>query len=444
MITLALPWVFGLAIVGALTIAALHLLSVHRPPELVLPTTRFLPDRVVQAVARTNRPSDITLLLLRMAALLAAGLAVAGPRWRSASVRRVVLAVSDGGMRRDTASIRALVTDTRDPVAAGVRVVQVFADSGVNPNDDAATLIPLAWRAATQLANQGATADSIDLHLLLSTAHADGDEGLLAWQSAWPGRITIHWPMAITRSRRVKIIQRDSANVATTGDDDVRSAFAWHAARTSLVSPRDEGSIGRATDVDTVEVFRANGAMPSALVSTTPRVRVFWPIAGAPTGWHLQVPADADGALVTAGQALLADWTVPASPDSTATAIAWWSDGRVAATERRTPQGCDREVAVVTAGASDVLLSASANRFFDRLMAPCIGREPVAASSLTMRDVQGASLAGAARFRSVNEGSVHAGAPTRVAWLTPALLAVALVLVLVEGRLRVRPYGVSA
>ncbi|MEQ1691099.1 MAG: BatA domain-containing protein, partial [Gemmatimonas sp.] len=143
MITLALPWVFGLAIAGALSIAALHLLSVQRPPELLLPTTRFLPERVVHAVARTNRPSDLALLLLRMAALLAAGLAVAGPRWRSASVSRIVLAVSDGGMRRDTASIRALVTDTSDPAVSGVRVVHVFADRSVNPSDDAATLIPL-------------------------------------------------------------------------------------------------------------------------------------------------------------------------------------------------------------------------------------------------------------------------------------------------------------
>ncbi|MEQ1692580.1 MAG: hypothetical protein ABMA00_14925, partial [Gemmatimonas sp.] len=295
-----------------------------------------------------------------------------------------------------------------------------------------------------QLANQGATTDSIDLHLLMSTARADGDEGLLAWRSVWPGRTTIHWPMVIRRSRRVAIIQRDSANVATTGDDDVRSAFAWHATRTSMVSPRDDGSARPATDVDTVEVFRANRSMPSTVESATTRVRVYWPISGVPTAWHPLVPTDADGALVTAGQALLADWTVSAIPDSTATAIAWWSDGRVAATERRTAQGCDRDVAVVTAGASDVLLSASANRLFDRLMAPCSGREPVAASSLTMRDVHGAGLAGAERFRGVDEGSVHAGAPTRVAWLTPALLAVALVLVLVEGRLRVRPYGVSA
>ena len=109
MIGFALPWVLGVALAGVLAISALHLLSVRRPPELLLPTARFLPDRDVRAVSRTRTPSDVLLLAVRIGALVAAGLAAAIPAWTSRARERVVMVVADGGVVHDTVAMRALV-----------------------------------------------------------------------------------------------------------------------------------------------------------------------------------------------------------------------------------------------------------------------------------------------------------------------------------------------
>ncbi|MBL0170658.1 MAG: hypothetical protein IPP90_07985 [Gemmatimonadaceae bacterium] len=169
MMTLGMPLVFTGAIAGALAITALHLLSVRRPPELWLPTARFLPERTVRAISRTRHPSDVWLLLLRIVALLLAGLAAAAPRWQGGSGARVVLVVRDAGVTDDSLAMRAIVTsaDTGAPRAA--RFIFAAADSSDGARDELGVLFPVAWRAAGRIARDAPT-DSIDLHLLLSQA----------------------------------------------------------------------------------------------------------------------------------------------------------------------------------------------------------------------------------------------------------------------------------
>ncbi len=433
MIGFAFAWVLGVAAAGVLAISALHLLSVRRPPELLLPTARFLPDRDVRAVSRTRRPSDVLLLLVRIAVLVTAGLAAAVPAWRNRAREQVTLVVADALVARDTAAMRALVQQ-----GTGVASRVVFADTNTSARtgggDGPAALMPVAWRAAAML-SRDAVVDSIDLHLLLSEAPEARDAGFAAWRAAWPGRITTHHAAAAAQPRRVVVVAADT--VGTRSDDAVRAAFAWHAARASQ---------GSATRVDTVALARGDGTAGIVAGSATSIVHVSWPQQGVPAGWQAG-PARAGAgdsalALTVGGRALTGPFAVTAIlVDTLATPIAWWSDGRVAATERRTPVGCERDVAVVSTPASDILLSASANALFDRLLASCEPRMPVSASTLVVADVHGTAPADAALFRGATSQGASAG--SSAPWIVPMLFALSLLLLLAEWRLRTRAAGVA-
>ena len=105
MIHFAIPWLVGAGVVGAAVITTLHFLSVRRPPELLLPTARFLDEGRVRAVSRSAQPSDLLLLMLRVLALLLASAAFAAPRWVSHSHRVARLIVADAAMRADSATL---------------------------------------------------------------------------------------------------------------------------------------------------------------------------------------------------------------------------------------------------------------------------------------------------------------------------------------------------
>ncbi len=191
--TFALPWVFGVAVAAAMVVTALHLLSVRRPPEFLLPTTRFLPDRDVRAVSRTRRPSDVWLLLARVLLLLLAGLAIAQPRWKSSARTGVRLVIVGPGILRDTAAITAhVMRDARRVDDATMRVALIFADSSMT-GADLTALFPLAMRSAAELAQGDVTLDSLELHVLTAEPGID-DRAAAAWRAAWDGRVVVHRP----------------------------------------------------------------------------------------------------------------------------------------------------------------------------------------------------------------------------------------------------------
>src|SRR4051794_27505931 len=77
--TLLAPQFLYSSFAVAAAVVALHLLVIRQPRVGVLPTARFVPDRAATAIGRGARPSDLPLLLLRVALVLAAGLGLARP-----------------------------------------------------------------------------------------------------------------------------------------------------------------------------------------------------------------------------------------------------------------------------------------------------------------------------------------------------------------------------
>ncbi len=475
----AAPFVLGIAAAAALVLAGLHLLSVRRPPVLLLPTARFLPANEVRAVSRTRTPSDLLLLLLRVAVLLAAGFALAGPRFHSPRDRRVAVVAIEPGVVADTAAVRRLLAT--DALVADARLV-VVAESLSAPTAtmyasyDAAQLFPRAIHVAARLVQEDPSIDSLALIVLRAKPPTE-DRAWWAWRAAWPGRVVTYSPRVdavatVTRRvvRRVVVVPRagDAGSANGMPDDDiVEASFRWHAARVNHA----EGVVSDSALVDSI--FFSRDASPSVASRTALRpgqVRITWPLNGAPrtgaanvategrwSGWRAAPVGDTATALVAGGMAILGTWSVaqfgswkpaanaatPANMDTANIAgrvqpLAWWSDGRVAAIEEYVAQGCERTVAVVAAQGQDILLSPSANAFFDRLLAPCRQPSSVAIAALNVRTVLGGALAPASALhaRRRDDAGDATAANTWVRWIPSLLLAISLAALLLEWRAR--------
>jgi hypothetical protein len=173
---------------------------------------------------------------------------------------------------------------------------------------------------------------------------------------------------------------------------------------------------------------------------------VKWPREGSPAGWRALKKPDTVGALVSGGLVMVGPWERRAMvSDSLRTvldtsvatrALAWWSDGEVAAVEKRRGSTCVREVAVVIPPGSDLLQSASARGLREALIAPCGGSraDTINADGTTAASgpVSGSYTpqTGAERPASISAFRVKTGGAigSDPKWLTPALLGAALLL----------------
>jgi len=492
MMTFASPFVLGIAAAAALVIAGLHLLSVRRPPELLLPTARFLPATEVRAVSRTRTPSDLLLLLLRVGALLAAGFALAGPRFTTTRAERVALVGVEPGVLADTAAVRRLLAT--DVLTANARVVLV-AESLSAPTGtmlasyDAAQLFPRAIQLAARTVRDDLAVDS--LALIVLRAHSTGsDSAWSAWRSAWPGSVVTYSPPADASqppprrvARRVVLVPVAAVDGTPTNgsprdgmppDDVVEASFRWHAAR---VNHNDRSASDTAVVVDSIFLSRIPSRQFAPRDGSLPgRVSIYWPLDGAPNmgaaingtpangattgqwrGWQAAPAGDTASALVAGGIAMMGGWPVAqfgrwnafvdvdTSPNTEADTLAprwqpfaWWSDGRVAAIEQYAGKGCERTVAVMVAQGHDILLSPAANGLFDRLLAPCKHPASVAIAALSLRTASGTTLAPASAFRGGDPDDIMGGAtPNRVVrWIPSLLLALSLVALVAEWRVR--------
>jgi hypothetical protein len=389
MLSFAVPWVFGVAVGAAAVVFGLHLLSVRTPPVLLLPTARFVPGGDARAVARQPRLNDLLLLVLRVLALLCAGAAIAGVQWSSSRASRLRLVIADDGMA-DTVAWRDSV---QRALAGDDALVAAHFARGVSRDPGAALVAATAKSAALLAAHRSLS--TVELTVVLDSTAAS-TAGFAAWRSQWPGAV----------------------RVVTSGGSRARDASA------NALPPR----VAAASDRDDAVV--AALSLGSSAGAAAP-LQVVWPSDGLPVSWVRRSRPDTVGAVVANGAAVVGPWvrtailrdSVRALLDTSRTlrAVAWWSDGEVAAIERRTGSTCTREVAVVVPRGSDLLMSSSARGLLAAVTGPCGG---VRTSTALLRDDRGATsaLAPASAFRNEALGT-PASDPW---WLTPALLAVAL------------------
>lgn len=482
--TFLMPAVLLVGAVGTLAAIALHLLSVRRPPAMLLPTARFINPRDVRAVSRSTRPSDLLLLLLRVLALWCAAVALSGPRWTSGARTTGHVIVADASLRRDSARIASRAGVASAPVRFA------WSDSSSGMRAELGAAWPLAWRAANAMMRDEAALDSVALHIVVPRS-SESFDGWAAWRHSWPGKVDVEAMSAAnatsattatsatseTSTRSVAATEDSAGRQAPTGDvaaratvtviggatdDVVRVAFDVHV-------PRAGGSVSRApaapatpqgttegvsgtgsgSRARTIRVLRdAAGASEGDAVSGRDRatsgtgddagsVTVYWPVNGVPRGWKAM--HDTIGGVIAGNDAVVAPWVRSAAPrDSAASsrtrAIAWWSDGVPAAIERPSASGtgCTREVGIAVPNGSDVLLSPSAKSLIAALAAPC-GRTTMPVPRSVIDDSgNSTSLASASALRT--RLAVRDAVAPR--WLPAALLASAIALLLVESAVR--------
>ena len=426
MMSFATPLVWWSAVAGSGIITALHFLSVRRPPQLVLPTTRFLAGGDARAVSRTTRPSDVLLLLLRVIALLTAGAALAGPRWDHRDANGVRFIVADRTWQADSvallARVRASASTSGERAAADYIVWSdtISPDGGLGGmRADLASSFPLALRAVAQPLRGMRDADSVALVIVAPPGGTASSDAWNAWRRTWPGTVqVVDFTLTGSRPRATPVVLETDAIDA---DDAVAAAYALLGVRATAAR--------QAHDTSARFVLMLRTGRRTDSTRTAGAVTVLWPEDGVPVGW--QPVSDSVGAVAARGVTLVSPMVRRARATATvlrnARPIAWWSDGEVAALERPHGAGCVREVGI-DARTGDLLLNESARGLLDAFIAPCgEQRWPVPSTVLSVQ---------AARQPRATGAQLRAGtardATSHPVWLAPLLLAVAIALLVAE------------
>ena len=447
--TFLAPWALWMAGAVSAAVIALHILASKNPRVTPLPTARFIPDVPLRATARAMRLSDVLLMLLRVAAVMLVGLALARPevtRGRRA-VGRVVLvdasrALASRSEMADSASrivARGDVLIAFDSSAHAIRggspdaLRAALADSSSHASRGSlSTALVAAMRQASSLR---AEADSVEIVLLSPLAAEEWDAATAAIRAAWPGRVRL------IRVAAAKPSAAAAARIEVTNasaDDPVRAA--------AMLSGRATGAASKPTGtVDTppantatsgTAIARIDRGTPSASDTGWARDRahtlVRWPAALDSAGWRGRAhPDTAEALLVQVGEAT----AVVVSPFARSVdpaggrILARWADGTPAATERALGEGCIRDVAIPLARAGDLALRESTRRLVSALATPCGGDVQYTPAS----DSALAQLRGTGPLVATRALETRTAPPGHLAtWL----LAAALALLLVEPLLR--------
>lgn len=423
------PWMMVVGVAAALGVFGLHLLTTRRPPAVMLPTARFVPESDVRAVARASRPTDVLLLVLRALAVLAIGAAFARPVLDApgAQVRTVVAlewtaAVEDiEGARQRAKAYRsrgnALVVF--DTAARELPLEALDTLSAPSPLLRRAALSPMFVRARDAGMRIARGADSVRL-VLLTGVSADGlDAATPSWRAAWPGRVEV-----------VRLaVQADTLTAPTL---DVSGLLPGDPLEPSLAALR------AARGAHGVRLARAAAtAADSAWVREVPAaVLVLWPATAASADVAREGSIDPradtvvsagvvalDGGEAISLVAPLMRRTVPEGR-----VVARWRDGTPAVTERVYGTGCVRSVGVGVPIAGDLTLRPPFARFLEAMLAPCGGarRAALADSALSWLLAEGPL---------VDAPRLAAAAPTSSP-LTKWLLLLAVLLLAVEQVVR--------
>lgn len=408
------PWMLAAGVAAALGVVALHLLSTRRPPVAPLPTARFVPESDVRAVARTTKPTDLPLLLLRALAVLLVGAGFAqplpdapGPRVRSVIALEWTTALTDPDAAR-RAALAAL--------AEGDALVLFDTAARVMAAEELELLAPPTLRRASQSAMYVAArdaaskvargADSLRL-VVMSAPTADAiDAATPALRAAWPGRVERVALAATADTAPAPSVQLIPADA----DDPLAPALR---------------ALPAARGAQPLRIQRAalSAADSSWLAENPTGVLVHWPRSfGDSVRADGLVMLDSDVATLVAPLARLVA--------GEGRVVARWRDGTPAITERAMAAGCLRAVGVGLPEQGDLTLRAPFAHFLLGVVAPCGGRRgPVLADSLLTTAADAGPLAEAPAF--LKDGRQRSA-------LAPWLLTAALLLLVAEQWLRRR------
>jgi Aerotolerance regulator N-terminal len=416
-----LPSALTTAGAASLAIVALHFIARSRPQAESLPTARFIPDRPVRARARALALSDVLLLLLRVAAILTLGAAVAGPvpaaaRGRVARVIAVDRSRSVGRVAELRDSVRALARPGDVIVAfdTGVALVSGLAGLDSLRLTDApgalSTALTLTIAAARRV---GSSADSLELVLVSPFAADERDAATLHIRESWPGRLRLV-PVGIApvppASPRV--------DVAGTSDDPVVAASALAGRRTPTGS-----DMRAATRVARGPLLAAD----SAWAREPGHLLVHWPADARGADWAPRDPMDTAYAVTASGAVVVGRF--PRRWSLAGAASARWIDGAPAAVENATGRGCIRDVAIAVDATSDLAVRPPFRALLDAMLAPCGGSRSAAlldAPTLTALGGGGPLVA----------ASALPGGTGRVSPYTPWLLLVGAAMLIGELAMR--------
>ena len=415
-----IPSALGIAGAAALIAVALHFIARSRPLAESLPTARFVPDRPIYARTRSIALTDLLLLLLRLVAIAAIGMAVAGPTLiRTGRVARVVVA--------DRSRAVANIAEVRDSVKSFIRAgdaLVVFDSVAMRSTIDSVKSttavrgsLSAGLAAATRVAALAAPdADSVEMVIVSPLAREEVDEATARLRAAWSGRIHLA-PVAATPdvSTALRVEMRANPN------DAVHAGLALM------------GVVGASGSVRLVR--GALTAADSLWARETGHVLVHWPASDADASWTPRASIDAIGAVTSGSATLVARfprlWILDGRP------VARWADGEPAAVERTVGAGCIRDVGVLLDQASDLTLREPFRRFAASLLVPCGGTRSSRPIDSTMR----ATLAGNGPLAPSSTFRDRAAESSR--W-TPWLLALGALLLIVELAVRRSIRGFAA
>ena len=424
------PWALWVAGAVSAAVIALHILASNNPRVTALPTTRFIPDVPLRATARALRLTDMLLMLLRVAAVMLVGVAVARPELTGArrAVGRVVMVDRsahdrDRNEAADSAALyyaRGDVLIAFDSAAYRIRGNDALLSlrgegSSVIAEGSLSAALSAGMRASSELRGD---ADSVELVLISPLAAAEFDAATRAIRSVWPGR-----------TRLVRIAAVDS--VTTPVSIEVRGATLDDPVRAAVTM------LPRADTVNTHTRFvRLDRGAPSDADTSWAKfgaAYVRWPASLESSGWHARGSVDTLGAVIggagSESNAIVVSKFMPTADAAAGRIVARWVDGTPAATERALGSGCVRDVAIPIARRGDLALRESTRRLVAALATECGGIViHVAASDSSVAQLRGTGALVATRALATRGASSG--------HLAIWLLVVALALLLIEPFLR--------
>lgn len=405
---LAPIWI-ALAGGAALAVVAIHLIAWRQPRTVALPTARFVPSEPARLAARAIRPSDLALLALRVAIIVAGGLALAKPRLGVAPDGTATVVAIDRSIG-DTLAIR----DSLRGIAPSDVVRYVVFDTTAQLFSDEAGALSVSV---------GATSASLTVGLLGAIREAK----LLG---------------SDYESVRVVLVSAFSRGGFDQATESVRATWSDSIRLVRIPFTSSEPQPAQVTfDVssDDPVIAGVRLALAHGLLTGSSRV-----VRGSPTssdsafasagGTLVQWPRQRDTATdrveaVHAGDATAIGHLVRTTVADSGTVIARFADGAPAAREFTLGSGCVRTIGFDVPDVGDFVLTTSFQRLVSVLVAPCGERFDRA----TVADSVVAALAAPPLTRAAPRLPDESHGPNRLAAM---LMALAILLGVAELAMR--------